>query len=74
MSVLVIMFVKLLNFECFVSWSKRFFAAFAASYNGKGENASFFNLNNSQKFSYLPAQCATVLYDLEIVAILLANS
>ena len=35
---------------------------------------SFFNLNTSQKFSRLPAQCATVLNGLGINAILLANS
>ena len=37
MSLLATMFAKLLNSECFVSLSKRFFDDFAASRNSKSE-------------------------------------
>ena len=48
--------------------SKRFFAALRHG-NCKSIKASY-----SQKFSQLPAQCATALYNLGIAAILLANT
>ena len=35
----------------------------------KQKNRVFLNLNVSQNFSRLPAQCATTLYDIGIVAI-----
>ena len=59
MSILAIMFVKLFNYECSGSLSKRvflfrfsffFFAGFAASNNCESKNASFFNLNDIQTF------------------------
>ena len=73
MSILVTVLVKLFNFECFVSLSKHFFTAFAASQNCKSEKASFSNLKESQNFSQVSVQCTTALENCGSVANMLGS-
>ena len=75
MLILATMLVELFNFKCSVGLSKRFFLLFLVQHRklAKAKKGVFLNLNYSLKFSQLAAQCAIVLSNLGIIAILLAN-
>ena len=60
MSISATMFVKLVNPNA-LGLSKRFFPVFASIVKLQSEKVSFFDLNDSQKFSQMPAQQHSIL-------------
>ena len=71
MSISANMFLKLFNSECSVGLSKRFFPAFASIIKLQKRKSKFFRYERHPKV--FSNACAAALYNLKIVAILLAN-
>ena len=69
MPILAAMFVKLFNFECSVYWSKDFLLLLQHRAIAKAKKRPFFNLNDSQNISKLPAQSTIAIHVFVIVAI-----
>ena len=79
MSILATIFLKLYMFECSAILSKHCFCCFYSIVKLQKQKSDIFQFElYSQKFSQLPAECATAIYsilhNLGIVAILLANT
>ena len=74
MSILAAMYVTVFNSYCSVRLSEGFFHAFAASQNYKREKASFFQVEQLPKKILNCLRKTKALYNLGIVASLLANT